>query len=102
MTVGPIIFSSQKAREFLLSNRFVWTFRVKDRTVGKTWMTDKRGGKKIADVYVSFAGTVEDLEQLDRYVEHSGCEDWSSWLEEIERVNGYLPQRGYVFGVHLL
>jgi len=49
----PIIFMNEKARKQLLENGIAYTLRQHARkTKGKDWATDKRGGKKIADVYI--------------------------------------------------
>ena len=55
-----VIFQSEKARRFLLENGVVFTFRSKRRKkLGEDWITDRRGGHKIADALVEEEGEVQ-------------------------------------------
>ena len=75
-----IIFSSHKARQHLLTTGQVYTVRTKKRKEepfkpSKDWLTDRRGGRKIADVLVEYWLPIkrESLELLlQRYVKKSG------------------------------
>ena len=81
-----IIFQSEKPRRFLLKNGVVFTFRLHRREpVGRDWMTDKRGGRKIADVEVEEVGYFNSLD-LDPYVAYSGFSSVEEWNEEIKRI----------------
>ena len=92
-----IIFQSEKPRRFLLENGIVFTFRLHRRkSVGRDWMTDRRGGRKIADVYVEEVGLFNSL-KLDPYVPYSGFASVEEWNEEIKRILKWdkLPPNGW-------
>ena len=79
-----MIFSSEKAREFLLKNGLVYTYRMKQRKqIGDDWMTDKRGGHKITDILVYPGSFVVSEIQLLGYVNQSGFSSLRDWLNEI-------------------
>lgn len=82
-----IIFSSEKARNHLLEKGFVYTFRMKRRTMlGKDWMTDRRTGKKIKDVYITEVGHYE-IKNLQSFADQSGFNTLKSWMGEIVILN---------------
>jgi len=87
------ICKSKKALEFLLTNGFVYTLRKNKKKVGKDWITDKRGGKKIENVYIDFIKeiTEENINELEKYVRYSGFSSVKEWLEEAKRLNGDFP-----------
>ena len=96
-----IIFKSRKALKQLLENGFVYTFRAKQRKTGRDWVTDRYGGRKIADVYVQLVAS-GGVESLEGFEEGSGFGSLSEWLEEIKRLNkGRLPKRGFLYLVEL-
>lgn len=102
--VGPIIFGNDDAREYLLENGEVYTFRVDDRTTGETWMRASRTGEKIADVVVNLVCSIPAPERKDLKVEwgrRSGFGGRRSWWRAIEEIHGQ-PQVGYVYHVTLL
>lgn len=87
-----MIFQSEKPRQHLLEKGFVLTFRklhMSGRKLGKDWITDKRCGKKIADVLVfsEYATVKPTREMLAPYVNYSGFDSVDEWIEEIERLN---------------
>jgi hypothetical protein len=96
-----IIFQSEKARDFLLFWGWVFTFRTRKRKkLGRDWMTDRRGGKKIVDVWVLYWAKVHISKLTRQHVKYSGFETKKEWLEEIKRLNhGILPEVGYVYKV---
>jgi len=98
-----VIFQSEKARRFLLENGVVFTFRSKRRKkLGEDWITDRRGGHKIADVLVEEERKFKPQE-LGLYVEYSGFSTLEEWIGEIERLNGgRLPAEGWLYKVTLL
>ena len=98
-----MIFQSAKAYNFLMKNGYVFTFRVKRRKKeGNDWMTNKRGGKKTADIYVSLCGRHITERELDDYVLDSGFNTLGEWHAEIRQLNkGVLPYYGYIYYVGL-
>lgn len=89
-----IIFQSEKVRNFLLDKGEVVTFRKnKRKKVGKDWMTDKRGGKKLGDVDIDYLGKRDpttDLDSID--IAYSGFRTLEEWLNTIRSLNkGQLP-----------
>ena len=83
-----IIFSSEKARAHLLVKGFVYSARVKKRKQeGRDWMTDRRTGKKIRDVYTTYIGE-RTLSNLPPFAADSGFEKVLPWWDEIQRLAG--------------
>jgi hypothetical protein len=102
-SVGPITFSHPVAREQLLENGYVFTFRTQDRTTGKTWARAERLGEKIADVEVQMVGVVRNPGPdalLDTWARGSGFETPRAWYDAICDVHGN-PERGFVYHVTL-
>ena len=98
-----IIFQSEKPRRFLLENGIVFTFRVHRRLMmGKDWITDKRGGRKIANVIVETEGAFSPAD-LGTYVTYSGFDSLEEWHEEIKRILNWnkLPLEGWLYKVSL-
>jgi hypothetical protein len=82
-----MIFGSKKAREYLLKNGVVYSFRSKQRKdTGKNWITDKRGGKKLNNVEIEEVGSMS-MYLLGDYVYASGFQTLIEWIEEIKKVN---------------
>lgn len=82
-----IIFASERAREYLLEHGIVYTVRLKKRyQVGDDWMTDKRLGSKIKDVFVTYMGETT-VTLLQPYVKQSGFKDLNDWWAEIVNLN---------------
>jgi len=98
-----MIFQSEKARSFLLENGFVYTFRVHRRKhTGKDWMTGKRGGRKIADVFIQEVGCFRPT-WLMPYTEYSGFDSYEEWQTEIVKLNkGVYPCKGWLYKVSLV
>ena len=79
-----ISFSVKEARNQLLNNGTVYTFRWNRRKkTGKDWANIKRGTKKICDVHIEEAGSITNLYQLKEYVEHSGFDHIGAWATVI-------------------
>ena len=98
-----MIFQSEKARDFLLKNGYVFTFRVKTaKREGHDWMNEKRTGKKIADINVTLCGRHNTERELADFVLDSGFSTLGEWYAEIRRFNnGKLPYFGYIYYVEL-
>ena len=83
-----MIFNSEKAREHLRTMGEVITFRLKERkVVGFDWATDKRGGKKLFDVFVEEERRDVAPTDLEDYVEYSGFKSLKEWISEITRLH---------------
>lgn len=103
-----MIFSSEKPLKHLLEKGFVFTFRTYkgyDRKLGRNWITDKRGGKKIADVIITLS-TDHLIKPITIYLKDfvfaSGFKNTTEWIEEIERLNKpdeYIGLSGEIFCV---
>lgn len=102
-TVGPIIFSDGTAREQLLSDGEVVTFRKSSRTTGDTWWRESRLGPKQGDVMVEEIGEANPwrTEELAPYRELSGFESVEDWQQAIRNLNGSLPRNGFLYRVTL-
>jgi len=108
-----MLFKSHKALAYLLRHGYVYTIRAKKRPEGKDWVTNKRGGKKIANVFVKYVGVVRIEETgsivltkcgvrlLEEYVRKSGFWDEQEWLEEVRKLNGTLPDKAHLYFVCL-
>ncbi len=79
-----ISFSVKEARDQLMNNCTVYTFRWnKRKQTGKDWANEKRGGKKIADVFIDEPGLIEAVSDLSLYVSQSGFKNVKDWLDVI-------------------
>ena len=90
-----ISFSVEEARDQLMNNGTVYTFRwnMRKRT-GKNWANEKRGGKKIADVFIDEPRLIETISDLDLYVGESGFKTRKEWLDVIMSMK--LPKYGFL------
>jgi len=102
-------FENQIVLNYLLQEGIVYTFRIhKRKRYGSDWITDKRGGSKIADANIFFVKDVRSSEDLEPYVHHSGFRDLSEWTTAIEELTGLRLEfekkgeiKGYLFRVSL-
>lgn len=95
---GKIIFSNATARRQLQREGEVITFRVNQRTTGSTWWSETRLGEKEGDVFVEEIGEVPPTPSaLEPYHDRSGFETPADWIDAIERLNGGLPESGYLY-----
>lgn len=103
MSVGPIVFADLTARNQLLEEGVVTTFRASDRTTGETDARWKRTGRAKADVTVEHVAAVDpsDIDQLVPYWEHSGFSSPAEWQTAIEEINGGSLGEGHVYRVTL-
>jgi len=91
-----ISFSVEEARDQLMNTGTVYTFRWKKRKrTGKNWANEKRGGKKIADVFIDEPRLIETVSDLTLYVSQSGFNNVKAWLDVIMRMN--VPDDMYGF-----
>jgi len=96
-----MIFVDPKPRNFLLNEGLVYTFRVKRRKkLGNDWLTDKRGGRKIANIIVLEMLEIQP-EDLSSFVGWSGFSTLEEWHEAIKRINGFIPSKGWLYLVLL-
>jgi len=103
-----ILFQSERALKHLLEHGFVYTVRLRKRKKDECydWVTDRRGGRKIADVYVCLVGgcgsTLESWKlNLWAWVDHSGFKTVSEWINEILRLNRGKPRQAWIYLVRL-
>ncbi|MFA1612030.1 hypothetical protein [Halobellus rubicundus] len=106
--VGPIIFGHETARDQLLSEGLVATFRTGERTTGETHARWERTGEKKADVIVRRVCETDlhDTEDLP-YFTFETLAKWSgfgtpdAWLEAIREVHGDVTE-GVIYEVELV
>jgi len=112
-----LIFKSEKALNFLMEHGYIYTIRTKKRA-GEVWITDRRGGKKIADGFIVYVGEVNQLlpdndwwvtqgacalEKLEKFVQHSGFDSIEEWINAVKELHGgELPDRMYLHYVKLI
>ena len=98
-----MIFSSKKALEHIRTMGGVVTFRLKERKVlGNDWVTDRRGGKKLFDVFVDIEEEEIIPDDLDDYVEDSGFKSLKEWIDEIKQLHKCDEQtKGFLYYVCL-
>ena len=96
-----MIFANENARTQLLKHGVVVTFRVKKHKEGKDWATDRRCGKKIANINVAYLEIVEGVIPLARNVELSGFLHVWDWVEAIKSFHKLNLVRGYLYKVEL-
>jgi hypothetical protein len=94
-----MIFQVQEARDQLLKEGIVCTFRKKQHKEGKDWATDKRCGKKIADITIEKLFVVECPEDLRNYADQSGFKSAVEWWVRIQQKYGKDPLPGYLYKV---
>jgi hypothetical protein len=95
---GKIIFNDPRTRRQLLSEGEVVTFRARQRTTGSTWWSETRLGTKEGDVFVEELDKVSPTTAaLAPYRDRSGFETVEGWIAAIERLNGDLPETGYLY-----
>jgi hypothetical protein len=96
-----IILKNEKIRKKLLVEGHVIVFRENPHSVGKDWMTDKKGSHKICDVEITPVGTVSSISQLKPHVKDSGFETLREWIGEIKRQNPRITRAiGYLYEVN--
>lgn len=92
-----IVFKSDKAFNYLITNGYVYTLRKYIRTGIKT-LKRHRHGKAVGKVSVEYVGTVDVSEgmyvvnirgatvPLERFVKHSGFDSLEEWIKEFKRL----------------
>jgi len=84
-----MIFQSDRVRKFLLEKGYVYTVRRRRHIeFGRDWATDRRGGRKIADISVTKFDVIPRqglLKCLEPLVPDSGFNTVTEWVEEIRR-----------------
>ncbi|WP_135666659.1 hypothetical protein [Halorhabdus rudnickae] len=98
--VGPIVFADETARQQLLEEGEVVTFRARERSTGETWWRRSRTGPKEGDVIVEEIGECDprDIEQLEPYGDKSGFQSAREWRHAINALNDGL-EPGYLYRV---
>jgi len=113
-----MIFANTQVREYLLEHGFVYTFRTYDKKtpngirpqIGSDWATDKRNGKKIADINVTPVTPIDVLNMgrvLTKYARQSGLhskgahtqDTVSKWARTINILNPNKGTAGWLYKV---
>ena len=116
-----MIFAHPKVREFLLEHGLVYTYRkYHPKTekgirpqIGRDWATDKRCGKKIADVHITPMEPIDCLNMglvLTKYARESGFslgygrgdDAVTEWARAINLLNPNEPTQGWIYRVEVL
>lgn len=116
-----MIFANEKVREYLLEHGLVFTYRKNHRKtpdgirpqIGKDWATDKRTGKKIADINITPMESIDSQNVrwvLFKYVRESGfytglgrsSEAVSKWIMAIKSLNPFAPRDGWIYKVEII
>lgn len=100
--VGPISFANDTARNQLVTDGEVVTFRPSERTTGETWWRGDRCGPKLGDAVVEHIGTVDpsNSDELEPHLPLSGFETVGDWQYAIRRLHGgSLPENGHLYRV---
>lgn len=100
-------FKSDKARNYLLNNGFVYTFRKRDRwSLGKTNLVINRKDEPFAIGNVEFIEKIhfDALKILNKYHPESGFNNLDEWIKEILTLNKLadIPDYGNVYKVKLI
>jgi len=116
-----MIFNYKIVRDFLLEHGVVYTFRSHHKKtadgirlqIGRDWATDRRTGKKIADINVTPVIPIDCLNMgkvLSRYARESGFyighgridEAVSDWARAINSLNPKSPTAGWIYRVEVI
>lgn len=105
-----IIFSHPKAREQLMKNGIVYSFRkMHSKTAdgvrlqtGNDWAAERRTGKKIMDVVITAMEPIIDCDSahvLRKYVDQSGFKTVRDWALAIRELNPRYNISGWIYKV---
>jgi len=110
-----IIFQNRQVLEYLLEHGKVYTYRKgfeRRKRIGRDWATDRRCGKKIADVGIRVVSSISRenilgaLSQGDddgSFYEQSGLSTVENWIQAIKDLNrGEIPEYGWLYRVTLV
>lgn len=116
-----MIFAHGKVRAYLLEHSLVYTYRkYHSKTqdgihpqIGEDWATDKRCGKKIADIFITPMELIDGLNMehvLTKYARDSGfylghgrvVDSVYKWTQAINSLNPDEPTRGWIYQVEVL
>ena len=116
-----MIFQNEKVREFLLEYGAVYTFRKHHKKtadgirpqIGRDWATDRRTGKKIADIKITpmilinanNMGQVLTMfvRESGFYIGHGRVDDAvSEWARAINSLNPNAPTAGWIYCVEVI
>ena len=98
--VGPITFAHETARNHLLENGVVTTFRAEERTTGDTWWREHRTGSKRGEVHVEpVAKLVPTVDALEEFRAESGFATAADWRAAIIDLNNGWRGMGHIYRV---
>jgi len=100
--MSVMIFKSEKALKYLLERGVVYTVRPQRRKrEGRVWITNRRGGRKIANGYAILVAEIASFSELEKYlpayVKHSGFSSIAEWIDEIKKLNSKLPEKFWIY-----
>ena len=101
-----ISFLNEGVLKYFMKEGEVYTFRLHRRLqTGKTWMNDRRGGPKIADVDVREVGEYR-VWDLRPFLDNSSFRTLASWFMAIRELQGSrivsMNTRGWLYKVKLV
>lgn len=98
-----IIFQNEKALQQLLNKGTAYTFRTHEHLICNDYVTNKRGGKKIAEVKVTKVIPIKTIDEntLKPYVQESGFPTTEEWISAIKHFNPNIKE-GYIWKVELI
>jgi len=102
LVTAPITISHDAAREQLVREGEVVTFRPEKRTTGATWWRATRLGETCGDCEVTSLGPVNSTSDaaLREHVGLSGFESLDAWRSAIRALHhGALPESGHLYRV---
>lgn len=102
MPTGPVIFSNEDARNQLVTEGEVITFRTSNRTTGETHVRFSRTGSKEFDCHIMRLDDLAEPQlsiELERYHEEAGFESAEAWKDAIREMHGEVPKEGYLYKV---
>lgn len=114
-----MIFANKKVRDYLLSQGTVYTYRKTHRKtldgirpqIGKDWATDRRGGTKIADIFITPMEPIDSQNMsrvLRKYARDSGFYERitqkaiNDWAQAIQHLNPFAPRAGWIYKVEVI
>jgi len=100
-----ISFFDKGVLEYFMKEGEVYTFRLRRRLqTGKTWMNDRRGGPKIADVDIIELGEYR-VWDLRPFLDKSSFTTLAAWFMAIRELQGSMivsmNTRGWLYDVRL-
>ena len=115
-----MIFANKLVREYLLDKKLVYTYRKNHRKtedgirpqIGRDWATDRRTGKKIANIHITPMEPTDSQnmrEVLAKYFRDSGfygghgiTDTIDRWTRAIISLNPFASRAGWIYKVEVI